>query len=76
MPGDPEQCRLNAARCLKLSERAKNPARRQSLLALAETWAKLAAENESDEALLRTLSELEFDEPFYALPDALSLRAA
>ena len=64
MPGDPEQCRLNAARCLKLSERAKDPARRQNLAALAETWTKLAAESESDQALLRTLSELEFDEPF------------
>ena len=76
MPGDPEKCRLNAARYLKLSERAKNPARRQSLAALAETWAKLAAENEADQALLHTLSELEFDEPFYALPEALNLRAA
>jgi hypothetical protein len=76
MPGDPEQCHLNAARCLKLFERAKNPAKRQSLAALAETWAKLAAENESDQALLRTLSELEFGEPFYALPEALNLRAA
>ena len=27
MPGDPEQCRLNAVRCLKLAERAKAPAR-------------------------------------------------
>jgi hypothetical protein len=43
---------------------------------LAEMWAKLAAEHESDQALLRTLSELEFDEPFYALPEALNLRAA
>jgi hypothetical protein len=33
MPGDAKQCRLNAARCLKLSERAKYPARRQSLAA-------------------------------------------
>ena len=39
MPGDAKQCRLNAARCLKLSERAKYPARRQSLAALAEMWA-------------------------------------
>ena len=76
MPGDPEQCRLNAAPCLQLSERAKDPARRQNLAALAETWTKLAAESESDQALLRTLSELEFDEPFYAVPEALNLRAA
>ena len=76
MPGDPEKCRLNAARCLRLSQRAKEPARRQSLAALAKTWKKLAAETESDQALLRTLSELEFDEPFYAVPEALNLRAA
>ena len=50
MPGDPEQCRLNAARCLKLSERAKDPASRQNLGALAETWTKLAVESESDKA--------------------------
>jgi hypothetical protein len=75
MPGDPEQCRLNAARCLRLSERAKDPARRQSLAALADTWKKLAAELEADQALLRTLSELEFDGPFYPVPEALN-RAA
>ena len=40
MPGDPEQCRLNAVRCLKLAERAKAPASRESLAALAETWTK------------------------------------
>jgi hypothetical protein len=76
MPGDPELCRLNAARYSKLSKRAENPARRQSFAALAETWVKLAAEKEFDQALLCTLSELEFDEPFYALPEALNLRAA
>jgi hypothetical protein len=76
MPGDPAKCRLNAVRYFKLSERAKNPARRQKLAALAETWTKLAAELESDQALLNALSQLEFDEPFYAVPEALNLRAA
>ena len=38
--------------------------------------AKLAAETESGQALLRTLFELEFDELFYAVPEALNLRAA
>ena len=76
MPGDPAQCRLNAVRCFKLSERAKDPARRQSLAALAETWTKLAAELESEQALLNALSELNFDDPFYAVPEALNLRAA
>ena len=76
MPGDPEQCRLNAVHYLKLAERAKDPAGRQNLTALAETWIKLAAETESDLALLHTLSELKLDEPFYAVPEALNLRAA
>ena len=76
MPGDPAQCRLYAARYLELSKRAKNPARRQSLAALAETWTRLAAELESDQPLLSALSEINYDEPFYAVPTALNLRAA
>jgi hypothetical protein len=76
MPGDPAQCRLCAARCLRLSERAKNPARRQNLAALAETWTKLAAEYEADQPLLNALSEINYDEPFYAVPEALNLQAA
>ena len=31
MPGDPALCRLYAARYLELSERAEEPARRESL---------------------------------------------
>ena len=76
MPGDPAQCRLYAARYLDLSKRAKNPARRANLAALAELWIKLAAEFESDQLLLNTLSEINFDEPFYAVPVALNLRVA
>ena len=75
MPGDPAQCRLVAAGYLELSKRPKNPARRQGLAVLAKTWTKLAAELESDQALLNTLSEFNFDEPFY-LPEALNIRAA
>jgi hypothetical protein len=76
MPGDPTRCRLNAARYTKLSERAKDAARRKKLALLAETWTRLAAELEADQALLNALSELQFDEPFYAVPEALNLRAA
>jgi hypothetical protein len=76
MPGDPARCRSNAVRYLELSERAKDPVRRQTLAALAETWKKLAAELEADQALLSTLSELQFDEPIYALPEAQNVRAA
>jgi hypothetical protein len=76
MPGDPAQCRLYAARYLELSKRAKNSARRQNLAALAKLWTKLAAEYEADQPLLNALSEINFDEPFYAVPEALNLRTA
>ena len=72
MPGDPQRCRLNATRCLKLSERAKDPARRANLAALAAMWTKLAAELEADQPLLNVLTEINF----YAVPEALNLRAA
>ena len=75
MPGNPEQCRLNAARCLKLAKRARRPEMRETFTALADTWTRLAAEHESDEALLRTISELEFSEPYEALPQALKLHS-
>jgi hypothetical protein len=54
----------------------KTPAWREELAALADTWTKLAAEFDSDQALLNALSEINFDEPVYALPQALNLRAA
>ena len=77
MPGDPAQCRLNAARYLELSERAEEPARRESLAALAGMWTKLAAELESEQALLNTLSEINVgDEPFDAVPVDQNIRAA
>jgi len=75
MPGNPEQSRLNAARCLKLAKRARRPEMRETFTALAVTWTRLAAEHESDEALLRTISGLEFSEPYEALPLALKLRS-
>jgi hypothetical protein len=76
MPGDPAQCRLYAERYWELSKRAKNSARRQNLAALAKLWTKLAAEYEADQPLLNALSEINFDEPFYAVPEALNLQAA
>ena len=75
MPGNPEQCRLNAARCLKLAKRARRQEMRETFTALADTWKRLAAEHESDEALLRVISELEFSEPCEALLQALKLRS-
>jgi hypothetical protein len=43
---------------------------------MAETWTNLAAEFESDQALLNALSEINVDEPFYAVPEPLNLREA
>ena len=73
MSGDPHQCRLNAERCLSLAKRSKKAKARETFLAMAETWRKLAAENESDAALLRAISEMELGEPHEALPTALKL---
>ena len=73
MPGDPEECRLNAARCLALARRAWRPEARQAFSDLAQTWRKLAAETESDEALFRAICEMELSEPYEALPRALKL---
>jgi predicted nucleic acid-binding Zn ribbon protein len=75
MPGNPHQCRLNAKRCLKLAEHARRPEMRQTFTALAETWTRLAAELEADQTLLQAISEMEFSEPYYALPSALKLHS-
>jgi hypothetical protein len=74
MPGDPQQCRLNAQRCLLLAKHARRPKLRRNLTDLAETWNKLAAELESDQVLLSAIAELEFGEAYDALSQALRLR--
>jgi hypothetical protein len=76
MPGDAAQCRLIAARYFQLSERAEDTKRRENLATLAKTWSRLAAELECDQALLNALSQLSFEEPSYAVPEALNLTAA
>ena len=75
MPGDPNECRSNAARCLTLARRSKGPARREHFAAMAEIWNKLAAENASDETLLDALSELKLGEPYEALPFLLNIHS-
>jgi hypothetical protein len=75
MPGDPHQCRLNAARCLALARRSRRPRPEamETFAAMAVTWKQLAAEMEADDALLRVFSQMEFGEPSEALPLALGL---
>ncbi len=75
MAGDPEKCRLNALRCLRLAERARRPEVRERFIALAEIWKRLAAECESDQPLLAALSELNRSEPYDSLLVALNLRS-
>jgi len=74
MPGDPRQCRLYASRCLALAKRSRNPEARQAFTEMAKTWNRLAAEMEADQTLFQAISEMELDEPYDALPNALKLR--
>jgi hypothetical protein len=75
LPGDPHQCRTNAARCLALSQRAWRPEVSQAFSDLAEMWGRLAAETEADQALYRALCEIELGERCEVLPRALNLRS-
>lgn len=67
MPGDPNQCRMQAARCLALSRRAWLPEVKDNFAELAQTWRKLAAETEADQALFEAISEIDILEPYEAL---------
>lgn len=79
MPGNPHDCRLNAARCSELAEIAATLESRRSFITLANLWKELAAELESDQAFLNAMSELEFSpqacEPYEVLPSVLNLRS-
>jgi hypothetical protein len=79
MPGNPTEYRLHALHCSQLAKTAATLESRRALNALAETWKGLAAELESDQALLQAVSELELSsqpsEPYEALPVALGLRS-
>jgi hypothetical protein len=59
MPGDPIECRLNAEDCAELAQTAV-PSECEALIALAETWKRLAAEFEADARLLQALGDLHF----------------
>jgi rubredoxin len=63
---------------VSLLKTAATPETHQDLLALAETWRRLAAELESDQALLRTICELEvgYGKPYEVLPAALHIRSS
>ena len=76
MPGNPHECRLNAASCSELAQTAATSDSCQALIALAEAWKRLAAELEADQMLLEVLSELELNsQPYDALLLALKLHS-
>jgi hypothetical protein len=73
MPGNPHECRLNAADCSELAKTAVT-SEYQSLLVLADTWKRLAAELEADQRLLQVLSELQLSsQPYKAFLFALNI---
>jgi hypothetical protein len=52
MPGNPKECREHAKRCWALATETKNPALKESLVEIAQKWARLATELEATRALL------------------------
>jgi len=73
MPGNPHECRLNAAHCSELAKTVVT-SECQALLVLADTWKRLAAELEADQSLLQVLSELDLSsQPYEAFQFALNI---
>ena len=52
MPGNPKECTEHAKRCWALAAETKNPALKESLVEIAQKWARLATELEATRALL------------------------
>ena len=52
MPGDPMECRQHAEQCAAMARQASNPAHKETLTELAQTWLSLAIEHERGCALL------------------------
>ena len=52
MPGDPKECREHAKGCLALAAETKNPVLKESLVEIAQKWARLATDLEATQALL------------------------
>ena len=68
MPGDPNECRQNAANCAELAWTAA-PSESEAFLALAAAWKRLAAEFEADARLLQALGDIHLgSKPYEALP--------
>jgi hypothetical protein len=58
MPGDPKECREHAKRCWELASEATNPVLKESLIDLAQRWARLASDLEVTKRMLDAWGEL------------------
>jgi hypothetical protein len=63
VPGDSTECREHAKRCMELAEGTKNPAVKESLLNVARTWVRLAADLEATQRLLDAWEASEAKKP-------------
>jgi hypothetical protein len=59
MCGDPSQCREQAAVCVRLANEGTTQQSRDEFIELARVWLKLAAQLESDKALLNMLGNVQ-----------------
>jgi hypothetical protein len=73
LPGNADQCRINAARYIALSKRAWRPEVSQAFRDLAQIYSRLAAENDADGNLYRALCDIDLSEPHDELPRALNI---
>jgi hypothetical protein len=63
LPGDPNECRQHARRYAELARTANTPEIREHFANLASSWLNLAKEVEGAQAFLRTMDEIEAEEP-------------
>jgi hypothetical protein len=61
MPGDPKECRRNAARCAELALAARTPQLRATFLELSKNWKKLAIQLEDALAKLGESEAIRLD---------------
>ncbi len=57
MPGNPNQCKALAFRCMQLADAAQDAAVSQKFLQMAELWTQLAAELQAFRPLVKAIEE-------------------
>jgi len=57
MPGNPNECREHAKRCLQLAHETTNPVLKDSLTDIAGLWTRLATDLEATRLLLDQFGE-------------------